>query len=269
MKGGKKMIKYFLRKFVYKDTNYTPEVRDTLIRLNKRKYVTSIVDKLLLYCLLVLPFFNLTIICVFEDIAPKPITVYVSYGFAFFYLLIWLAIIHLFSNAFRAFFLLITERMYYITCTMHGKALSFKDFRIINGYKKVLQNGYTLYNSISSHLSRGKCLLICLELLGLLKKGKIEFIAVLHLDVKEKAKKKAPFDLHVIYLNNGWVYDTYSGRQYPEEKFFKIWKSIRYKQFSYEDLQGKSVYQFYAEKRSELQAWCKANNCSYFIEVNA
>lgn len=258
------MIKYFLRKFVYTDAKYEPEVRDTLIRLHTRRYVSFIAVVILFFCLIALPFVSIDIVCVFEGNTFKPITVYAVFGFAFFYLLILLAIIHLFFDAFRSFFLLLTDRLYYFTSTMHGKALSFKDFRIIKKYTKTLQNGYTLYNSISSQLSRGKCLLICLELLGLLKKGRIEFIAVLHLDVKEETKGKEPFDLHVIYLNNGWVYDTYTGMQYPEKKFFKLWKSIRYKQFTYSDLQGKSIYQFYAEKKKELRAWCKENDCSFF-----
>ena len=44
-------------------------------------------------------------------------------------------------------------------------------------------------------------------------------------------KMKKLFTMHVLYINNGWAFDTFSGRQFPIEQLHEIYKAKVYKNF--------------------------------------
>ena len=67
--------------------------------------------------------------------------------------------------------------------------------------------------------------------------------------------------MHVLYVIDGWCYDTYSEMQYPLEEVLERSKAKIYKSFSYKDIQGKTYYEFKEENLAELQKWCEENDC--------
>lgn len=67
--------------------------------------------------------------------------------------------------------------------------------------------------------------------------------------------------MHVLYVFDGWCYDTYSEMQYPLEEVLERSKAKIYKSFSYKDIQGKTYYEFKEENLAELQKWCEENDC--------
>lgn len=255
------MFKYFLQKAVYQ--NYSPEIQKTIIKLNKRRFIIEYITLISFAIILFLPFFIMSIIPILEGRDLETRTEYMMYGFTILYIIIWITSILFFKEAFMLFCLAAVDKIYFVACTMRGKAISKEDIEIIKKDDREL-HGYTLYELISTSMSRGKCLGSCLSLIENLKKGYIEFIAVQSFLNKDEMKDQRPFNLHVIYANNGWIYDTYSGRQYPEKQFFKIWKAKRYKRFAYSDFKGKSANDFYAEIKEELKSWCEQHECSFF-----
>lgn len=68
--------------------------------------------------------------------------------------------------------------------------------------------------------------------------------------------------MHVLYVNNGWAFDTYSVRQYPLEKIHTIFEAKVCKTFSFEEIQGKTYEQFTEENAPEVERWADMNNCS-------
>ena len=72
------------------------------------------------------------------------------------------------------------------------------------------------------------------------------------------------FTMHVLYVNNGWAFDTYSSRQYPIEKLHEIYKAKIYKSFSFDEISNKSYEEFREEQEPELAKWSIDNDCSMF-----
>ena len=96
-------------------------------------------------------------------------------------------------------------------------------------------------------------------------KSCIEFLAIKkfspHDDEEDDGKD---FTMHVLYVNNGWAFDTYSSRQYPIEKLHEIYKAKIYKSFSFDEISNKSYEEFREEQEPELAKWSIDNDCSIF-----
>ncbi len=94
------------------------------------------------------------------------------------------------------------------------------------------------------------------------KKGSIEFTAIKKFSIGKDDGKD--YTIHVLYINNGWAFDTYSSRQYPVEKLLNIYKAKVYKTFDYDYICDKSYEEFRDEQEPELSKWADNNNCSIF-----
>lgn len=164
-----------------------------------------------------------------------------------------------FKRAMLGFSQLLAERIYFLVCTTKGKAICKNDLKIIN------QANEKLYALIATQMCRGYCYAICFEICKALKKGCIEFLAIKkfspHDDEEDDGKD---FTMHVLYVNNGWAFDTYSSRQYPIEKLHEIYKAKIYKSFSFDEISNKSYEEFREEQEPELAKWSIDNDCSMF-----
>ena len=67
--------------------------------------------------------------------------------------------------------------------------------------------------------------------------------------------------MHVLYVNNGWCFDTFTQRQYPLEKVVQGLKAKAYISFTYEDIEGKTYEEFMEEQTPALLKWCEENDC--------
>lgn len=88
----------------------------------------------------------------------------------------------------------------------------------------------------------------------------MEIIAAKKIYTHEEDEGK-DFTMHVLYVKDGWAFDTYSGRQYPLDKIHEIYKAKIYKTFTFDDIGEKSYEEFMSEIRLELVEWAKENNC--------
>ncbi len=167
-----------------------------------------------------------------------------------------LIFLKVFKKAVFIFSELLTERIYFLICTKKGKALSKKDFETI---RKVYKD---LYKVIATQNCIGHCYSVCFDICKTLKKGSIEFIAVKKFSFEKDDGKD--FTMHVLYINNGWAFDTYSSRQYPVEKLHKIYKAKLYKVLDYDSIRDKSYEEFIDEQEPELAKWSAINDCYMF-----
>ena len=180
-------------------------------------------------------------------------------AFLLIYFLGCLVFMKVFKRASLGFSKLLAKRIYFLACTTKGKALSKNDLKIIE------EANENLYALIEMQLCRGYCYSVCFEICKTLKKGSIEFLAIKRFfpsnDEKDDGKD---FTMHVLYVNNGWAFDTYSLRQYPIEKLHEIYKAKIYKTFSFEQIGSKSYEEFREEQEPELAKWSMDNDCSMF-----
>ena len=142
-----------------------------------------------------------------------------------------------FKKAIVEFLQLLTDKLYFLVCTKKGKALSKEDFETIKQVNK------HLYLCIEYYKCLGYCYSSCFEICKALKKGAIELVAVKGLLSGEDNDGKK-FQMHVLYINNGWAFDTTSLRQYPIEKLHEIYKAKIYKTFSFDEISMKSYEEF-------------------------
>ena len=73
--------------------------------------------------------------------------------------------------------------------------------------------------------------------------------------------------MHLIYVINGWGFDTYSQRQIPIDKFYEIYNAKFYKNFNYDEIKDISFDNFRKETCDELAEWCIKNDCSQFWSI--
>ena len=133
-----------------------------------------------------------------------------------------------------------------------GNALNAEDFKIIK------ENNYDLYYLLTSIMAKGFCYNVCFELLKVLKKGEMLYVAV-YTGVGETEGQK--YTMHVLYVNGDWCYDTYSEKQLPLEKVLKLSKGKIYRSYSYDDIKDKTYDEFRYEEATELKQWCINNDC--------
>lgn len=249
------MIKYLMRKTIYKDMDH--ETQDMLLQLIARYHVIEFFCCFMfwpvVYAFPIIPVF---IIDVLEDGEFSMTTQIALIAFMLIYIVGFIVFNKVFNRIMFIFSELLAKRIYFLVCTKKGKALSKEDFETI---RQINEN---LYLFIETQNCRGHCYSICFEMCKALKKGAIEFIATKKFAIDRDDGKD--FTMHVLYVNNGWAFDTYSSRQYPVEKLYKIYKAKVYKSFDYDSICDKSYDEFRDEQEPELAKWSAINDCSIF-----
>ena len=147
---------------------------------------------------------------------------------------------------------IISNFLFFHIYTVKGKAIAHNDYKKIKKYDK------SLYRFIKTKRCTGYCYQVCFYLLKALKKGSIRFVAI---KVREVEKIKNEFTMHVIYVNEGWCFDTFTRKQYKVEELMNFYKAKEFKSFSYNDVAEKSYEEFREDNYSEMKIWCKENNC--------
>ena len=250
------MIKYLMRKTVYNEFDH--ETQDVLFKLISKQHIIQFLCEymflLILYFSPIIP--GIIIVLCKEQLSLRTQIILIIY------LLIHIGGFMLFIKYCREpifiFSGLIADKLYFLACTVKGKALLKEDF------ENIKSNDDTLYDYISSRKCHGYCYSTCFNILKTLGKGSIEFVAIKSFfPINEKETEK-PFTMHVLYINNGWAFDTYSIRQYPIEKLHKYFSAKVYKSFSFDEIAHKSYEKFREEQEPELAEWCNNNNCSQF-----
>lgn len=150
----------------------------------------------------------------------------------------------------------ISRFLFFNIYTKKGKALTKKDFNIIRSKNR------KMYDHIKRQNCDGQCYYTSYLLCQLLKKGKIEYIAVKSLD----SNATKPFYIHVLYVNNDWCFDTYSCRQYSLEHYCDIQEIKIFKAFEYDEIKDMSPEEFRVKfHENELRKWISKNDCSFFV----
>lgn len=251
------MIKYFMRRTIYKE--FDKESQDMLLQLTSKQHIIEILCAMFWAVAFIFTYIPVFIIDVCEDIELSMITQIAIIAFMLICMAGLLVSMKVFKRAMFGFSQLLAERIYFLVCTTKGKAICKNDLKIIN------QANEKLYSLIATQMCRGYCYAICFEICKALKKGCIEFLAIKkfspHDDEEDDGKD---FTMHVLYVNNGWAFDTYSSLQYPIEKLHEIYKAKIYKSFSFDEISNKSYEEFREEQEPELAKWSIDNDCSMF-----
>ena len=99
----------------------------------------------------------------------------------------------------------------------------------------------------------------------LLEKGSVAYIAKKDL----LSTDTTTYRIHVLYINNDWVFDTITRRQYPFDSFLKMCDGKIFRCFSYSDFKDyDNMDDFYSTFEDELTMWCNDNNCKTFADRN-
>lgn len=131
-----------------------------------------------------------------------------------------------------------------------GKAITEEDF-------DNLDNG--LVRFLATNNCRGHCYWTCFQLLKGLKKGKITFLCI---EYSQKGKEEYghKYTAHMVYENNGWLFDTYTCKQYKREDYKKIFPAPEWKSLSYEDIEDLSPDDFQEKYTDGFYSWCEKND---------
>ena len=247
------MFKYILRKTTHKDE--TPEEFDISFNfysgIEYISFLTHIFLFLIGLLLLLVP--SYVYIQSLETIKALIIG-----GFALLIFFIGLTLLCLIfrlqlNNCLNNLFFKIFSQLYLETYTSKGQAISKEDFSFLK------KNFPKLYYGIKKHYCKSFCQYFSYSLLEALKKGQIYFVALKSVFPLEA---KNNYFIHVLYVNNGWCFDTGSVRQYKLEDFLGICKAKVYKTFSYSDIKKfPSFDEFVNITNISLQEWCKKNDC--------
>lgn len=241
------MFEYFLRKFIF--NTFSEEDQDTIMLLKYRVKMDVTVRLLLLILEVLLIWIfatfmlinNLNIIivlviaitcCIFTEIFKTK-----------------------YSSKLQNFYKQLSRWLYVHRYVLRGKAISKRDFY------RIRNKNQELYEFIVNLKTNGYCYSICFDILECLAKGKILFVAIKISSKSSHYKYNNNYTMHVLYVFDGWCYDTYSEMQYPLEEVLERSKAKIYKSFSYKDIQEKTYYEFKEENLAELQKWCEENDC--------
>lgn len=150
------------------------------------------------------------------------------------------------------------KKVYPIVITKKGRALSKEDFDAVK------KKSDKIYNCIMSDECIGKCYFISWAILYILCKGYIQFVAIKEFyEINEEKGER--YKIHVLYVNNGWCFDTYSQRQMPVEELCEIWRGKLIDKYDYSAIKDKSFEEFRNSIASKLRKWCNENDCRYFV----
>lgn len=250
------MFEFFIRKTIMK--NLSKEDQD-LKMLLKHKIKMEILGETLLNVLRGIPIaFLFTMLITIEHTLTYTIQC-VTLVFLYCIFAIWFE--KRFKNEIDIFWSLISNSLYTKRYVVRGNAISKEDFEVI---KKDANN---LYNLITMQRTNGFCYFICFEILKCLKKGKLMFIASKVLQDEKDKNGNKDYTMHVLYVNNGWCFDTYSQMQYPVEEVLKRMRARTFKIFNYKTVKEMTFEEFRNKYGQELKEWCQKNNC-YQIFTN-
>lgn len=255
----KKMIKYFMRKTIYKE--FVKEDQDILLQLISKQHIIEFFCNMFWGFVFITSFIPLFIIYICKDVKFSITAQIAIIIFILIYFVTFLISMKVFEKTMFEFTKLLAKKIYFLIFTKKGKALRKNDFDAIK------QTNKKLYTFISTQMCQGYCYSICFSICKALKKGSIEFLAIRNFFPQNSKKDdEKDFTMHVLYVNNGWAFDSYSSRQFPIEKLHTIYKSKVYKAFSFEEICNKSYEDFKGEQEPELKKWAIANNCSMFVK---
>lgn len=243
------MNEFLLRKITFR--NLDKEEQDIALMQKERiKTEVKVIQVLMLIALLPL-------ICILTvTILSEKRWYDILFGIIFLigYSMFLLSLFRKFKEIIITFKGLLIAKIFFEKYTLKGNAILPEDFQTIE------KEDSRIYDLIRYLECAGWCYSICFCILKALKKGKIKFIAIKVINGNTEGIKN-PFTMHVLYVNNGWCFDTYSHKQYPMEKILKIYKAIEYKEFSYDDIKDISYDEFKEINYPELKDWCEKNDC--------
>ena len=256
------MIKHILRRTEFKE--FDKETQDLLLQLMSDKCIIKAICACvwsIAFLILVLP---PLIICACNASEISTTACIAMELFALIVIIIFSICTKKFSEVLIEISETLSEKMYFAICTKKGKALSKKDFKIIKKYDEIL------YEYISKQDCRTYCYETCFRMCKVLKKGEIEFVAIKALQLNQMDINNAgkEFAMHALYINNGWVFDSYNVRQYRVAKIHQIYGAKVYRKFTFEEIQNKYYEQFREEQYPDLAKWCAANDCTEYWMVN-
>ena len=249
------MIKFLIQKTLYKKEN--PEAKEMIWKLLSRQHIIQILCILLIPFNFVLTFIPIFIIALCENVQLAISTQILICIFEAIYGLGILFAFKFFTDAIFLFSRMISWKIYYFLYTRKGKALAKCDFKTIKSKSE------NLFEFISSENCRGYCYSVCFNMLKMLQKGHMEYVAIRNFiyDDDENEEDKKPFTMHVLYVNNGWAFDTYCQRQFSLEELLKIYKAKVFRTFSFDDIKDASYDEFRKNLKEELHSWCDNNEC--------
>lgn len=260
-KGREKMIKYILRKTTCKEYNCEAEL--IIHEQGVKQVIIWIICTTMLWSILILLFTLISIFIIY--ICEKCDILIPTYNEVILrsaIILVEIVICYkIFALKIWNFSHLLTKKIYFLVYTTKGKAICKNDFKVI----KHVNNKFYMF--IVTQMCIGNCAGTSFSICKTLKKGSIEFLAIKELlpnDDMEGERKK--FRMHVLYVNNGWAFDTYMLQQYPLEQLHQIYEAKVYKTFKFDEIRNKSFEEFREEQRAELTKWINENDCSMFAE---
>lgn len=146
------------------------------------------------------------------------------------------------------------SKLYYLLFTKKGKCLSKKDFKTIG------KKNEKLSLLLSTQQCNGYCYAICFSIMKALGKGSLKFVAVKSTNEDKIDNGGYQHTMHVLYVNNGWAFDTHSCRQWPVNKIVDIYQGIEYKDFNFDENFIWMNYEDFRERYfDDMAKWCIRN----------
>lgn len=254
------MIKFLMRKTIYKQ--FDKESQDMLCQLTLKRNAVFVLCSFLAVYIYVLGVSSFYIIEILIGVEYSTLMYMLILIFAIFWLAFILVMLLVFTNFTTKYINLLSQRLFYLVYTVKGRALTKNDLKSIKKANKLL------YEFISTQKCCGHCYSTCFEICKTLKKGSLEFIAIKRPTIYkiEKGDGKE-YTMHVLYINNGWAFDTFSCLQFPIEKLYEIYKAKVYKRFNYDEISQISYDDFSDGQRPELEKWSYNNDCFTFLKT--
>lgn len=242
------MFKFLLRKTVLRKLN--KEDQDIALMLKDEIRLSMCCFFILMVVVLMPCIILLTMCFLVEDTVLNAIyiifTFFTYYGFIAY-------LIFKFSDEISTFLELIKSKLFFTKYTVKGNAILKEDF------EKIRKEKNNVYDDLRYRTCRGYCYSTCFSILKCLQKGEIKFIAIKYFDFEKETDHY--YTVHVIYVKDGWCFDTYSCKQFKVEYYMKHVKGIDYRSFNYEDIKDFEYDDFRKTYSPKLKDWCEKNNC--------
>lgn len=146
----------------------------------------------------------------------------------------------------------IAINLYYRHYLTKGKALTQEDLQ------EIKENNESLHYVITNLKAQGICYNVCFQILDTLEKGEIIFLRVICTQPEEFGPK---YTMHVLYVKEGWCYDTFSEKQFLLDDYLKVSQGKIYKRYFYENLGGLTYEEFIKREKQMLKEWSDAHDC--------
>lgn len=148
--------------------------------------------------------------------------------------------------------------LYFNLYTKKGKAITRQQF------KRIKRSAPNLYKLLRKQNVAGMCYTVSLLLITkVIQKGSIIFLAIN--DFSPTDHKNTNYHMHVLYVNDGYVFDTDSCLQIPLDLYISINKASIFGEFSFEEI-GDDPKEFSDKLHPKLIAWCKVHNVFLWTE---